>query len=65
MSSPDGIYQDDFIDGLKKGLISIQHDWNLSDQTDWSLLCISENATFRADDPVRDNPLVVRVHRPG
>jgi Ser/Thr protein kinase RdoA (MazF antagonist) len=65
MSSPDGIYQDDFIEGLKKGLISIQHDWNLSDQTDWSLLCISENATFRADDPARDNPLVARVHRPG
>ncbi len=60
MSSPDGLYQDHFIDGLKKGLMSIQQDWELSDQTDWSLLCVSENATFRADDPTRDNPLVLR-----
>lgn len=29
-----------------------------------SLLTISENATFRADDPERDTPLILRVHRP-
>ena len=60
----DGLYQDDFIEGLKQGLISIQHEWDLSEQTEWSLLCISENATFKAEDPLREAPLVIRVHRP-
>ena len=39
--------------------------WQLSERTKLSLLCISENATYRADDPERDAPLVIRVHRPG
>ncbi|MEM9698015.1 MAG: phosphotransferase [Pseudomonadota bacterium] len=30
-----------------------------------TILAISENATFRADDPQRETPIVLRVHRPG
>lgn len=60
-----GLYQPALIDRLRGGVSGLLDQWRLSDQTQLSLLCISENATFRADDPLRDQPLVIRVHRPG
>jgi Ser/Thr protein kinase RdoA (MazF antagonist) len=39
--------------------------WGLSPATRLTLLNVSENATFRADDPEAEGPLVLRVHRPG
>ncbi|WP_246035837.1 phosphotransferase enzyme family protein [Aliishimia ponticola] len=38
--------------------------WGLSPETKVQLLSLSENATFRADDPNRSAPVVLRVHRP-
>jgi Ser/Thr protein kinase RdoA (MazF antagonist) len=39
--------------------------WGLSADTRLTLLNVSENATFRADDPAAEAPLVLRIHRPG
>ncbi len=60
-----GLYQDEFLQGLRSGLASLLPQWRLSAQTHLTLLCISENATYLAVDPARDNALVLRVHRPG
>lgn len=60
-----GLYQQSLIETLRLGVVGLLEQWQLSGATRLSLLCISENATFRADDPARDRPLVIRVHRPG
>lgn len=60
----DGMYQDDFLQELQDGARSLVHHWGLSPRTRVSLLNISENATFRADDPETDAPIILRVHRP-
>ncbi len=60
-----GLYQDTLVEELLHGVNSVLHRWGLSADSGLSLLCISENATFRADDPERDRPVVFRVHRPG
>lgn len=60
-----GLYQQDLIETLRRGVVGLLDQWELSGATRLSLLCISENATFRADDPAREQPLVIRVHRPG
>jgi Ser/Thr protein kinase RdoA (MazF antagonist) len=60
-----GLYQDNLITELQLGVESILPLWQLSSKTKLSLLCISENATFLATDPSRDEPVVFRVHRPG
>jgi len=60
-----GLYQQGLIDTLRQGVAGLLEQWQLSNATRLSLLCISENATFRADDPARARPLVIRVHRPG
>jgi len=65
MSNDQGLYQDNFIEALRRGLAGVLHRWELSVQTGLNLLCISENATFRADDPKTGQSLVIRVHRPG
>ncbi|MBY8974798.1 phosphotransferase [Rhodobacteraceae bacterium NNCM2] len=59
-----GLYSDDFIESLRAGAQSLTSGWGLSPQTEVSLLTVSENATFRADDPERAAPLILRVHRP-
>ena len=59
-----GLYQDELIEELGAGVKSILDLWGLSTDTELSLLCVSENATFRADDPARNQSLVFRVHRP-
>lgn len=60
-----GLYSDDFVERLRRGAASLASEWGLSPQTEVRLLEISENATFRADDPHRDEPVILRVHRPG
>lgn len=60
-----GLYNEVFIEQLRLGVQDLVDEWGLSPQTKVTLLNISENATFRADDPNTDNPVVVRVHRPG
>lgn len=60
-----GLYQQSLVETLRQGVESLLAEWRLSPATRLSLLCISENVTFRADDPERDNPVVIRVHRPG
>jgi len=58
------MYTESFLEALGNGLREIVGGWGLSDATRVALLNISENATFRADDPARDAPLILRVHRP-
>jgi Ser/Thr protein kinase RdoA (MazF antagonist) len=60
-----GLYDDAFIETLRRGAESLAPEWGLSDRTHVNLLTVSENATFRADDPARDAPVILRVHRPG
>ena len=60
-----GLYQDELIRELRAGVRSILGLWGLSSDTELDLLCISENATFRAVDPQGGKSLVFRVHRPG
>ena len=59
-----GLYQPDLLEGLRRGAASLLDEWGLSPRTRVSLLNISENATFRADDPDRPEPVILRVHRP-
>ena len=60
-----GLYQQSLIETLRLGVVGLLDQWQLSNATRLSLMCISENATFRAEDPARERPLVIRVHRPG
>ena len=60
-----GLYSDVFVERLRVGAESLLAEWGLSPQTRVSLLNVSENATFRADDPQAGAPVVLRVHRPG
>jgi len=59
------MYDATFLDRLQQGLRGALPRWGLSDQTDLRLLTISENATFRAHDPLSTRDVVFRVHRPG
>ncbi|TVQ52620.1 MAG: aminoglycoside phosphotransferase [Rhodobacteraceae bacterium] len=58
------LYDDDFLDALRRGAAAVAPQWGLSPRTEVTLLTISENATFRADDPERPEPVILRVHRP-
>jgi Ser/Thr protein kinase RdoA (MazF antagonist) len=60
-----GLYDDNFVEILRGGAQSVVGQWGFSTKTRVSLLAISENATFRADDPRADAPAILRVHRPG
>jgi Ser/Thr protein kinase RdoA (MazF antagonist) len=60
-----GLYDDELLEGLRRGAESVAGEWGLSPKTEVTLLTISENATFRAEDPERERPLILRVHRPG
>lgn len=59
-----GLYDEEFLTALRLGAENLAPEWGLSPQAAVSLLTVSENATFRADDPARDAPLILRVHRP-
>ena len=58
------MYTDAFVERLREGAQSLVHEWGLSPDAKVSLLNISENATFRADDPKAAAPIIIRVHRP-
>ena len=60
----DGIYQPGVIDELRSGAQGLLPRWGLSPRTRLTLISVSENATFRADDPERAAPVILRVHRP-
>lgn len=59
------LYNAPHIERLRCGAQSLVTRWGLSQDSTVRLLTVSENATFRADDPTRDAPLILRVHRPG
>ncbi|WMS42356.1 phosphotransferase [Acuticoccus sp. MNP-M23] len=59
-----GLYEDKFIEELRRGAQSLVSEWGLSEHADVSLLTVSENATFRAD-AAGQAPVILRVHRPG
>ncbi|MBK1635396.1 Ser/Thr protein kinase RdoA (MazF antagonist) [Rhodovulum adriaticum] len=59
-----GLYHSDFVDRLQAGAKGLLTQWKLAPETEVRLLSLSENATFRADDPGRDSPVILRVHRP-
>lgn len=59
-----GLYTDAFLEDLRAHAGALAPRWGLSPRTTASLLNISENATFRLDDPEAAAPVVVRVHRP-
>lgn len=60
-----GLYTDAFLGGLAEKARELAAGWGLSPRTAARLMNISENATFRLDDPEVEHPIVVRVHRPG
>jgi len=59
-----GLYDDQLVHELQQSSQSIVSEWGLSASTEVELLAISENATFRATDPVQDKQIILRVHRP-
>lgn len=59
-----GLYEETFVDELRQGAASLVGEWGLSPWTSVALLNLSENATFRADDPETGRTVVLRVHRP-
>lgn len=60
-----GLYDEQFVAHLERMVASAAPRWGLSPRTRVSLITVSENATFRADDPDRDQPVIIRVYRPG
>ncbi|MEM9099859.1 MAG: phosphotransferase, partial [Pseudomonadota bacterium] len=58
------MYSEAFLQALQQGLQETVSAWGLSPETKISLLNISENATYRADDPDAAAPVILRVHRP-
>ncbi|MBN9887591.1 phosphotransferase enzyme family protein [Salipiger abyssi] len=59
-----GLYEDGFVERLRRGAEALAPEWGLGPDTTIRLLTLSENATFLAEDPARDAPLILRVHRP-
>ena len=59
-----GLYDDAFVERLRRGAEALAPDWGLGPDTRVRLLTLSENATFLAEDPERDAPVILRVHRP-
>ena len=60
-----GLYDETLIENLRQGATSLLPQWGLSPTTEVQLITISENATFRAQDPEQERMVVLRVHRPG
>jgi len=58
------LYQDAFLQRLETGLRANLPKWGLAETAPVSLLTISENATYVADDEEKGRRLVLRVHRP-
>ncbi|BCJ89932.1 aminoglycoside phosphotransferase [Terrihabitans soli] len=58
------LYQDAFLKRLENGLRAALPNWGLPTDAPVSLLTISENATFLAEDEARGRRMILRVHRP-
>jgi Ser/Thr protein kinase RdoA (MazF antagonist) len=58
------LYQDAFLQRLENGLRAALPSWNLPPDAPVSLLTISENATYLAEDAARGRRIILRVHRP-
>ena len=59
------VYDEAYLASLEQAVRAALPVWSLSPGTDLRLLCISENATYLAEDPEAGTRLVLRVHRPG
>ncbi|MCA0919988.1 phosphotransferase enzyme family protein [Pseudooceanicola nanhaiensis] len=59
-----GLYDDDHVAALAAGLPALLPAWGLAEESEVSLLSLSENATFLARPPGGTAPVVLRVHRP-
>ncbi|MGR3802881.1 phosphotransferase enzyme family protein [Marinibacterium profundimaris] len=59
-----GLYDDAFVETLRRGALGLTAEWGLGPGTEVELLTLSENATFLARDPAAAEPVVLRVHRP-
>lgn len=59
-----GLYDDAFVERLRKGALELAPLWGLGAETQVELLTLSENATFLARDPSAEAPVILRVHRP-
>ncbi len=60
-----GLYDADLLEALRRGAEGLLPGWGLSPRARLRLLNVSENATFLAEDPEAEAPIVLRVHRPG
>ena len=60
-----GLYDEQMVNELHQGAQSLVNQWGLSEATDVKLLTVSENATFKAHDPIANKTVILRVHRPG
>lgn len=58
------LYDEAFLSRLEGGLRSVMPIWNISENASLALLTISENATYKVDDPENGRTLILRVHRP-
>ncbi|MEN9727364.1 MAG: hypothetical protein RL434_1730 [Pseudomonadota bacterium] len=60
-----GLYDDRLLESLRQGASGLLGEWGLDPCSEVKLLTISENATFRAEEPDGRRTVVIRVHRPG
>lgn len=58
------VYDQSFLDALTKGLRASLPVWGMPPDARLSLLTISENATYKAEDD-SGRSMIIRVHRPG
>jgi Ser/Thr protein kinase RdoA (MazF antagonist) len=58
------VYDAEFLSRLEDGVRQLLPVWNASGNAEISLLNISENATYRMQDRIGGQDLVIRVHRP-
>lgn len=53
-----------FLEAMMHGVHGLLHEWEIPETSVVSLLNISENTTFVANDPKSDKKIILRVHRP-
>ncbi len=59
------MYNQAFLDRLLQTVRAALPRWSLPGATEVSLLNISENATYLAEEPASGRRIVIRIHRPG
>jgi len=58
-------YNKSVLDAMAHGVQELRHEWEMPETGMVSLLNISENATFVAENPETGKKIILRVHRPG